>query len=33
MALALAGAGCTTRNGKPLSPSTVAMQLQRQGLA
>jgi DNA invertase Pin-like site-specific DNA recombinase len=33
MALALAGAGCTTRNGKPLSPSTVALQLQRLGLA
>lgn len=33
MAAALAGAGCTTRNGKPLSPSTVALQLQRLGLA
>lgn len=32
MAEALAGAGCTTRNGKPLSPSTVALQLQRLGL-
>jgi len=33
MATALAGAGCTTRNGKPLSASTVALQLQRLGLA
>ena len=32
MATALAGAGCTTRNGKPLSPSTIALQLQRLGL-
>ncbi len=31
MAEALAGAG--TRNGKPLSASTVALQLQRLGLA
>ncbi len=30
---ALAGAGTTTRNGKPLSASTVALQLQRLGLA
>lgn len=33
MAQALAAAGTTTRNGKPLSPSTVALQLQRLGLA
>lgn len=33
MAEALAAAGTTTRNGKPLSPSTVALQLQRLGLA
>lgn len=33
MAQALAGAGCTTRNGQPLSPSTVKLQLQRLGLA
>ncbi|MCT0211144.1 MAG: DNA invertase [Cyanobium sp.] len=33
MAEALAGAGTTTRNGKPLSASTVALQLQRLGLA
>lgn len=33
MAKALAGAGCTTRNGRPLSASTVALQLQRLGLA
>jgi len=33
MAAALAGAGRTTRTGKPLSPSTVALQLQRLGLA
>lgn len=33
MAAALAGAGVTTRNGKPLSPSTVRLQLQRLGLA
>jgi DNA invertase Pin-like site-specific DNA recombinase len=33
MAAALAAAGCTTRNGKPLSASTVALQLQRLGLA
>jgi DNA invertase Pin-like site-specific DNA recombinase len=33
MAAALAGAGCTTRNGKPLSASTVRLQLQRLGLA
>lgn len=33
MADALAGAGITTRNGKPLSPSTVRLQLQRLGLA
>jgi DNA invertase Pin-like site-specific DNA recombinase len=32
MAAALAGARCTTRNGKPLSPSTIALQLQRLGL-
>ena len=32
MAAALAGAGCSTRNGKPLSPSTIALQLQRLGL-
>ena len=30
---ALVGAGVTTRNGKPLSPSTVKLQLQRLGLA
>ena len=29
MAEALAGAGVTTRNGKPLSPATVKLQLQR----
>ena len=33
MAQALAGAGRTTRNGQPLSPSTVKLQLQRLGLA
>lgn len=33
MAQALAAAGTTTRNGKPLSPSTVALQLERLGLA
>jgi DNA invertase Pin-like site-specific DNA recombinase len=33
MAAALAGAGCTTRNGKPLSASTVRLQLQRLELA
>lgn len=33
MAAALAGAGRTTRNGKPLSASTVRLQLQRLGLA
>jgi len=33
MAQALAGAGRTTRNGLPLSPSTVKLQLQRLGLA
>ncbi|MEI6829007.1 MAG: recombinase family protein [Synechococcaceae cyanobacterium ELA445] len=32
MAQALAGAGAVTRNGKPLSPSTVALQLKRLGL-
>ena len=32
MAAALANAGCTTRNGKPLSPSTVALHLDRLGL-
>ena len=32
MAAALANAGCTTRNGKPLSPSTVALHLERLGL-
>lgn len=32
MAEALANAGCTTRNGKPLSPSTIALQLDRLGL-
>jgi DNA invertase Pin-like site-specific DNA recombinase len=32
MAQALAGAGRTTRNGQPLSPSTVKLQLQRLGL-
>ena len=33
MSEALAAAGKTTRNGKPLSPSTVKLQLQRLGLA
>ncbi len=33
MTQALAGAGTTTRNGKPLSSRTVALQLQRLGLA
>lgn len=33
MAEALAAAGTTTRNGKPLSPSTVRLQLERLGLA
>ncbi|MFM7269708.1 MAG: recombinase family protein [Vulcanococcus sp.] len=33
MAQALAAAGTTTRNGKPLSASTVRLQLQRLGLA
>jgi DNA invertase Pin-like site-specific DNA recombinase len=33
MSEALAGAGRTTRNGSPLSPSTVKLQLQRLGLA
>jgi DNA invertase Pin-like site-specific DNA recombinase len=32
MAEALAAAGTTTRNGQPLSPSTVKLQLQRLGL-
>ena len=32
MAQALAGAGRTTRNGQPLSPSTVKLQLERLGL-
>lgn len=32
MAAALAGAGCTSRNGKPLSASTVRLQVQRLGL-
>jgi hypothetical protein len=32
MAEALAVAGTTTRNGQPLSPSTVKLQLQRLGL-
>jgi hypothetical protein len=33
MAEALAAAGPVTRNGKPLSPSTVRLQLERLGLA
>ncbi len=33
MVQALAGAGCTTRSGKPLSASTVRLQLQRLGLS
>jgi DNA invertase Pin-like site-specific DNA recombinase len=33
MAAALAGGGRTTRNGQPLSPSTVKLQLQRLALA
>jgi DNA invertase Pin-like site-specific DNA recombinase len=33
MAEALAAAGTVTRNGRPLSPSTVRLQLQRLGLA
>jgi DNA invertase Pin-like site-specific DNA recombinase len=33
MAEALAAAGTVTRNGKPLSPSTVRLQLERLGLA
>jgi hypothetical protein len=33
MSQALAAAGKTTRNGSPLSASTVALQLQRLGLA
>lgn len=33
MGEALAAAGTTTRNGQPLSPSTVKLQLQRLGLA
>jgi hypothetical protein len=32
MAAAPAGVGCTTRSGRPLSPSTIALQLQRLGL-
>ena len=32
MAAALAGGGTVTRNGKPLSPSTVALHLERLGL-
>jgi DNA invertase Pin-like site-specific DNA recombinase len=32
MAAALAGGGTVTRNGKPLSPSTIALQLERLGL-